>query len=65
MQESLSALFNMPLGVSMQLVMKHPPLASIPPNVTIAKAKGISLALGCSMQVTVILPEPLPLSTRF
>ena len=35
----------------MQLVAKHPALACVPPNATITKAKGMSLALGRPMQV--------------
>ncbi len=50
-QESLAALFGMPLGVAAQLVAKHPALATIPPNVTITKCKALSIALGVSMQV--------------
>ena len=53
LQESLSALFDIPLEIAVQLVIKHPALASIPPNATITKAKSMSLALGCSMQVGV------------
>jgi hypothetical protein len=52
LQESLAALFEIPIQIATQLVIKHPALATIPPNATITKAKNISLALGCSMQVT-------------
>lgn len=50
-QESLSALFSIPLEIAVQLVGKHPALATTPPNATITKAKTMSLALGCTMQV--------------
>lgn len=50
-QESLSALFSIPLEIAAQLVGKHPALATTPPNATITKAKTMSLALGCTMQV--------------
>ncbi len=51
LQESLAALFEIPVEIAVQLVIKHPALACVPPNATITKAKGMSLALGCTMQV--------------
>eukprot|EP00798_Chlamydomonas_sp_ICE-L_P003195 gene3195-13213_t len=39
--ETLSALFGVPLEITIQLVLKHPALAVIPPNTTITRVKGI------------------------
>lgn len=47
--ESLAALFDVPAPAAAQLLLKHPGLAAIPPNVTITKAKGMSMAVKCSM----------------
>jgi hypothetical protein len=47
--ESLAALFDVPSPAAAQLLLKHPALAAIPPNVTITRAKQLSLALRCSM----------------
>lgn len=47
--ESLAALFEVPSPAVAQLLLKHPALAAIPPNVTITRAKQLSLALRCSM----------------
>jgi hypothetical protein len=51
LQESLAALFGIPMRIAAQLVSKHPALATIPPNVVITRVKSISMALGMSMQV--------------
>lgn len=47
--ESLAALFDVPAPAAAQLLLKHPALAAIPPNVTITRAKQLSIALRCSM----------------
>jgi hypothetical protein len=47
--ESLAALFDVPAAAAAQLLLRHPGLAAIPPNVTITRAKGLSMALRCSM----------------
>lgn len=47
--ESLAALFDVPSPAAAQLLLRHPALAAIPPNVTITRAKQLSLALRCSM----------------
>lgn len=47
--ESLAALFDVPSPAAAQLLLKHPALAAIPPNVTITRAKQLSMALRCSM----------------
>lgn len=38
-----------PLEIVVQLVLKHPALAAIPPNVTITRAKNLSMALRVSL----------------
>lgn len=47
--ESLAALFDVPSPAAAQLLLRHPALAAIPPNVTITRAKQLSIALRCSM----------------
>lgn len=47
--ESLAALFDVPAAAAAQLLLRHPGFAAIPPNVTITRAKGLSMALKCSM----------------
>jgi hypothetical protein len=47
--ESLAALFDVPAAAAAQLLLRHPGLAAVPPNVTITRAKGLSMALRCSM----------------
>jgi hypothetical protein len=47
--ESLAALLDVPASAAAQLLLKHSALGAIPPNVTITRAKQMSLALRCSM----------------
>ncbi|GFH23133.1 uncharacterized protein HaLaN_20697, partial [Haematococcus lacustris] len=58
--ESLVALFGITLAIAAKLVVKHPALTTIPPNVVITRVKSLSLALGMSMPLAGVLVAKAP-----